>query len=116
MYGLIINMPTIKNTINTGITRTLIFKERRVWYGLALELNVMVDGDDPREVSLLLQEAITGFLISARKEKLPNMTVNQKPDKEYEILWNNLQKQKTKKPIKSPFKIYSAGLMNLSTV
>ncbi len=104
-----------KNTTKQGSTRVLIFKERGVWYGAALELNIVESGDDPREVILLLHEAISGYVKSARKAKLSTV-LNQKPDAEYERMWKLAHTPKKGVTVKSPYKIYSSSEINLALV
>lgn len=94
------------NTYQKGSVRTIIFKENNLWVGVALEFNIVETGDDPREVFLMLDEAIRGYIISAKKSKIRPSILNQTSDKEYEDLWKNLN---SSKPIKSPYQIYSFG-------
>jgi len=94
------------NTYQKGSVRTIIFKDKDVWVGVALEFNIVEIGDDPREVFLMLDEAIHGYVYSAKKAKIHPGVLNQISDKEYEDLWNKLNSQK---PVKSPYQIYSFG-------
>lgn len=95
------------NTLQKGSVRTIIFKEKGTWVGVALEFNIVETGDDPREVLFMLDEAIRGYVESARKSKIRTTTIlNQTADKEYETLWKNLE---SKKSIKSPYEVYSFG-------
>ena len=48
------------NTYQKGSIRTIIFKDKDIWVGVALEFNIVETGDDPREVFLMLDEAIRG--------------------------------------------------------
>jgi len=84
-----------KNTLKTGSVRYIVFKEDSKWYAVALEFNIVEEGDDPREVLLLLFEAIQGYVKSAIKIKARPQILNQKSDKEYEDLWSVLQRKKT---------------------
>jgi len=103
----------MKNTIKNGQVRVLIFKEKNVWYGVALELNIVESGDDPREVMFTLDEAVRGYVKAASKAKLGPSVLNQKSDAEYEKIWNQV---KSKKPIKSPLKVYSTSSLMLSSM
>ena len=94
------------NTLQRGSVRTIIFKDKNIWIGVALEFNIVEIGDDPREVFLMLDEAIRGYIISARKAKIRPNILNQTSDKEYENLWKSLN---SSTPIKSPYQIYSFG-------
>jgi hypothetical protein len=95
-----------KNTLKKGSVRFIIFKENNVWYGIALEFNIVEEGDNPVEVMASLFEAIQGYVETARKFKMRPMPLNQKPDKEYEELWNRLEGT-TK--ITKPEEVYSFG-------
>jgi len=77
----------LKNTTQKGSVRYIVFKEGDVWYAVGLEFNIVVEGDDPREVMLSLFGALSGYVQSARKIKTRPHVLNQKPDDEYEKLW-----------------------------
>lgn len=76
-----------RNTLQKGSVRSIIFREGKTWFGVALEFNIVETGDDAREVMILLEEAVRGYLASARKGKLSSVILNQKSDIEYEKLW-----------------------------
>ncbi len=99
------------NTYQKGSVRTIIFKDKDVWVGVALEFNIVETGDDPREVFLMLDEAIRGYVISAKKAKIRPHILNQVSDIEYENLWKKLN---SPKQVKSPYQIYSFGERVLS--
>ena len=100
------------NTPTKGTVRTIIFQDKNTWVGIALDFNIIETGDDPREVFLMLDEAIRGYIISAKKIKCSRYQfLNQRADDEYENLWSNLV---STKPIKSPYKVYSFGERVLS--
>ena len=80
-----------KNILNKGSVRCIVFKEGGTWYAIALELNIVEQGDDPLVVQASLYQAIKGYVQTARKFKMRPMSLNQKPDKEYEELWRVLQ-------------------------
>lgn len=79
------------NTLQKGTVRYIIFKEARVWYGVAIEFNIVESGDDPREVLVRLLEATNGYLMSARKIKAKPSVLNQSGDPDYEALWEKLE-------------------------
>lgn len=97
-----------KNTLNKGSVRYIIFREKSTWYGVALEFNIVEEGDNPLEVMASLFEAIQGYVETARKIKLRPHPLNQKPDPEYEELWNRLEKKKPER-ITKPEEIYTFG-------
>ena len=76
-----------RNTLQKGSVRSIIFHEGKTWFGVALEFNIVETGDDAQEVMILLEEAVRGYLASARKGKLNPVILNQKSDAEYEKLW-----------------------------
>lgn len=86
-------MAKYKNTIHKGSVRFLVFQDRedKNWYGVGLEFNVVESGDDPREVLFRLFNAFQGYVESARKIKARPSTLNQKPDEEYEKIWNGVE-------------------------
>jgi len=98
-----------KNTLKRGSVRYIIFKENGTWYGVALEFNIVEDGDNPLEVMASLFQAIQGYVENARKLKIRPMPLNQKPDKEYDELWDKLEKGKTER-ITIPEQVYTFGL------
>jgi len=93
----------IKNTLQKGSVRYIVFREEGIWYAVNLEFNIVESGDNPMEVLAMLFEATEGYLESAKKIKARPHILNQKTDKQYEDLWNILekggqQKEKTKMP------------------
>ncbi len=81
-----------KNTLRSGHVRNVIFQEGKSFYGAALEFNIVEQGDSPQEVMLLLDDALKGYVESARKNKLSISVLNQDVDPEYEALWTAGQK------------------------
>jgi hypothetical protein len=78
-----------KNTLQKGEVRTIVFKQKNDWIGVALDFNIIETGNDPREVIFALDETIRGFVVSARKAKLRPNVLNQKADEKYERRLNN---------------------------
>src|SRR3989344_7310139 len=76
-----------KNTTTSGSVRNVIFQNDGVWYGAALEFNIVETGDSPQEVMLLLDEAVKGYVEAAQKTKSSMSVLNQEVDPEYEKLW-----------------------------
>lgn len=98
-----------KNTLNKGSVRYIIFKEDNAWYGVALEFNIVEEGDNPVEVMASLLEAIRGYIETARKVKLRPHPLNQKPDLEYEELWDKLESKKKIEGVIKPEEVYTFG-------
>ena len=105
------------NTLDHGSYRWMIFKEGDAWFGVALEFNIVIDGEDPRVVELELQEAVLGYLESVKKVKgfrpqTVEPVLNQETDQEYEMMWAQGQAREP-----SPFSdIYKLGISNLANV
>lgn len=100
----------MKNNLHHGSVRTIIFKDGDAWYAVALEFNIVTEGDSPELASFSLQAAIHGYLESLKNSKVGGLRtepiLNQTPDPEYEELW---QKLESNEPIKSPYQVYSFG-------
>lgn len=95
------------NTSKKGSVRCIIFKEEDTWYGVALEFNIVESGDDADVVVYNLNEAIQGYVESQKMIKGSRVApLNQKPDSEYESLWNDLAEDK---PIPSPITVKQFG-------
>ena len=77
------------NTPRSGRVRNVIFEENGEWFGVALEFNIVETGDSPQEVMMLLDEAIKGYVESARKSKFSIKVLNQEIDPEYESFWDS---------------------------
>ena len=97
-----------KNTINRGSVRYIIFKEEDTWYGVALEFNIVEEGNDPQKVNDSLFEAIQGYVETAKKLKIRPMPLNQKPDEEYQKLWEKVEKEREERDL-LPENIYNFG-------
>lgn len=95
----------MKNTLEKGSVRTIIFKEDGVWYGAALEFNIVVDAQRKASAISRLNSAIKSYLEAASKVN-SSKVLNQKPDAEYEKLWNLADQNKA---IPSPIQIDSIG-------
>lgn len=100
-----------RNTLQKGSVRNIIFKEGGVWFGVALEFNIVETGDDPREVMIMLDEAVRGYVASAKKAKLRDHVLNQKSDPEYEKLWLGKDDPTL---IPSPIEVHSYSERSLS--
>lgn len=109
----------MENTTKKGRYRWIVFKKGTEWRAAALEFNIVQVGDDPNLVYLELQEAVKGYIEAAQKlkgfrEKAINPILNQKPDEEYEIIWNQAQSA-TKKPSAAlPRNVFDFGVRNLA--
>ncbi len=85
-----------------------------------MEFNIVEVGDDPNVVLFELQEAAKGYIESAQRfsgfrSRVINPVLNQKPEKEYEQLWNQAQRFRQERSI-LPQKVFDFGARNLTAV
>src|SRR3989344_2835295 len=100
----------VKNTLDKGSVRYIVFQDDGVWYAVGLEFNIVESGDDPRIALNNLLDAVQGYIESCKKVKGSRLSpLNQVTDVEYEKLWDDLHSTNTKR-IKSPFHIYTFGV------
>ena len=85
-----------KNTPQKNNIRCIIFREKGIWYGVALEFNIVEAADTPREAMLLLLEAVSGYIESAQKLRNQAAVLGQETDPEYEQMWHVLNESKKK--------------------
>src|SRR3989338_4956564 len=109
----------MENTPKKGKYRWIVFKKGTEWVGAALEFNIVQVGDDPNLVYLELQEAVRGYVEAAQKvkgfrEKAVTPVLNQKPDEEYESLWNQAQLGTENKEATLPSNVFDFGTRNLA--
>ncbi len=108
-----------RNTLQKGVLRCLVLREGDVWYVVGLEFNIVVEAAHPMEALLLLHEAAAGYLESTRKVKMRPHVLNQKPDPEYEKMWQEYWDGKLKEKYESVVRalpIFSGGWMDLAWV
>lgn len=99
------------NTPKKGSVRCIVFKDEDTWYGVALEFNIVVSAEDPDIARFNLDEAIMGYIESQKKIKGSRVApLNQKPEKEYDDMWQNLT---SSKPVPSPFEIRYHGIVHV---
>ena len=98
----------MKNTLKNGSVRVIIFKDKKEWVGAVLELNIVETGNDPQVLMLSLEEAVRGYVEVSAKHRLDVSVINQKPDPEYEKMWNDFMRRKTPLP-----SVYSANIFSL---
>jgi predicted RNase H-like HicB family nuclease len=94
------------NTLKNASFRFVIFKENDQWHGAALEANIVKTGSTPEEVLLLLNEAMTGYFLTAQDIKDESI-LNQEPDPEYIERWEEGN------ATPAPANIFEAGRRNL---
>ncbi len=99
-----------KNTLRDSAVRTVIFREGDAYLGAALEFNIVESGDTPQEVMLLLDDAVKGYVESARKRKLSIGVLNQEVEPAYEALWQSAREGR------GGAKVYSASSQPLAAL
>lgn len=104
-------MRKYKNTLQKGSIRYVVFKENDTWYAVGLDFNIVESGDTPQEAILLLFEALSGYIESAKKIKSRPGILNQITDREYEEMWQNSQKDKKQRK-----NVFSSGVLNMNQV
>ena len=95
----------------------MVFRDGRSYFGVALEFNTVVEAASPQEAYIFLNEAALGYLESARKAKLRPSVLNQKPDVEYEKMWQANQDMKLKEKYErlvNNLPIFSSGVLDLA--
>jgi hypothetical protein len=102
----------MKNTPKKGQFRHIVFKDKGIWYAVALELNIVESGEDAKIAYFNLLQATEGYIQAVAKVRGTNNyhALNQTPAKEYETLWAMLH---ASKPVKSPYQI---GMYGVSAV
>ena len=78
---------------------------------VGLEFNIVESGDTPQEAILLLSEALSGYVESAKKIKSRPNILNQTTDRVYETMWQNSQKDKEQAK-----NVFSSGFFNVSQI
>ncbi len=103
----------------------MIFKDNDTWFGVALEFNLVVEGEDPHLVELELQDAVIGYLESVKKlehgfhAQHTEGILNQEPDPDYEAMWRKGYQGHADltQSVRSPLSdIYKIGIANLANV
>lgn len=107
----------MRNTLKNGSVRYLIFKDGDTFFGVALEFNIVVEGDHQAEAFLFLDEAVQGYLEAARKFKVRPQILNQIANPEYEKMWQEYQDRKLKEKYErviNGLPIFHAGWLELA--
>ncbi len=97
-----------KNTLQKGSVRYIVFKEGNDWFAVGLEFNIVETGSTPQEAMMLLFEALKGYVETAIKVKARPDVLNQVPDKEYTIMWEERETEKNKN------RIFTFGELNMN--
>lgn len=108
------------NTPKKGRYRWIVFRKGDEWVAAALEFNIVQVGDDPNVVYLEMQEAAKGYIEAAQKlhgfrPRVVNPVLNQKPDQEYERLWNEARDFRQERDA-FPENVFDFGIRNLAAV
>lgn len=103
----------IKNSLKNGKVRFIIFKKGGSWCGVALEFNIVEIDKDPNIVLFNLLEAMTGYIQSAIKNNIDISMLNQKTNKEYEIIWDKINKNNHKPSMPNVYMFGKKALVNV---
>ncbi len=99
------------NTPQKGTFRYIVFKDGDTWYAVALELNIVESGAEPKLALFNLLQAVDGYIASMKKIKGTRYgALNQKTASEYEKMWQNIH---APKPVKSPYPINMYGVSSV---
>lgn len=79
-----------KNTTKKGQVRCIVFREGIIWYGVALEFNLVVDAATKTEAFTELDLAMKDYIETARVHRLRDLVLNQDASSEYSHLWKDL--------------------------
>ena len=58
-----------RNTLDKGVVRLLLFKEGKIWYGVALEFNIVVHGTTMEKTLSELDSVTNLYIETARSIK-----------------------------------------------
>lgn len=95
------------NTPKKGTVRYIVFKDKKTWYAVGLEFNIVESGDSARIAMTNLFDALEGYVEAVKKLKGARFhPLNQEADPQYEKMWTALE---SGKKIKSPFIINTYG-------
>ena len=89
------------------IIRYLIFREGDTWFGVALELNLVIEAKSQSKAFEELHEAIFGYIEAIKKAKFSVSLLGQRPSKIYERKWMRAHKMYSNhselSSVKSPY-------------
>lgn len=108
------------NTSKKGQYRWIVFKKGKDWIAAVLEFNIVEVADDPHVAYYEMQEAATGYIETAQKlrgfrPQTVNPVLNQKPDPEYERMWNEARRASERQRA-VPKNVFGFGVRSLATV
>jgi hypothetical protein len=79
------------NTPTKGKFRHIVFKDGDSWYAVALEFNIVESASSAKMAFEGLLGAVDGYIESIKTLKGARFApLNQEPDTEYELLWQQL--------------------------
>ena len=96
------------NTPEKNTFRYIVFKDGKTWYSVALELNIVESGDDPKLAFFTMLQAVSGYVDSFKKIKGARYrALNQSADPEYEKMWKNIH---AARPVATPYMVDMYGV------
>ncbi|OHB23278.1 MAG: hypothetical protein A3J67_04275 [Parcubacteria group bacterium RIFCSPHIGHO2_02_FULL_48_10b] len=111
-----------KNTVRKGRYRYIIFNDGDIWYGVALEFNLVIDADSPERAYVELHDAVRSYVETVRVNHIRDSVLNQNASSEYSKLWKALENGNTTQlksiaeseldqPINQPITVDSYGFL-----
>jgi hypothetical protein len=103
----------MRNTFSRTNVRCIIFREKRTWYGVALEFNLVIESKTSREALDELDLAVRDYFHAAKKNHLGTAVLNQVADEEYERMWRSPERiaQPRKHALAVPSNLYSSMIL-----
>ncbi|MFH1171210.1 MAG: hypothetical protein V1778_01550 [bacterium] len=83
-----------RNTVQRGQVRFIVFEDEGTWYGVALELNIVVDAESHQQALVELTHAVRDYVHTVHMSKLRDSVLNQEVSNEYAQLWKDLENGK----------------------
>lgn len=73
----------MNNTKKQGVIRFFIYKERKKYIGVCLDLDIVEEGKDIEKIKESLTEAVRGYIETVTKEKMDDNLLNRPAPKIY---------------------------------
>ena len=84
MRGIYKDMKSISsNTKNRGNVTIFFFKEKAKYISVCLELDIVKEGKSLEELNQSMMEAVTGYIVTIRKQNLLDELLNRPAPKKY---------------------------------
>lgn len=81
------------NTYNSGRVTFLIFKEKKLYTGVCLEFDLMVQAPTPEEAREHIEDLASAWLKNVIKNRLPEKLLNKSAPKKYWAIAKEIEKK-----------------------